>query len=141
MKKHYLYFTELLDDFNSQETIHDKTVSVGLAINSTLQNAEEYVASIGVFEIIDEFIQSIGLIPRKINSFLSQALGATSDDEDSEIIVEEIEKELFDEENDNRPKRDTTNQDDEALEDVLKNELKFWNTMNLALQRERKMLE
>ena len=72
---------------------------------------------------------------------MSQALGTTSDDEDSEIIVEEIEKELFDEENENRPKRDTTNQDDEALEDVLKNELKFWNTMNLALQRERKMLE
>ena len=68
---------------------------------------------------------------------MSQALGITSsDDEDSEI-VEEIEKELFDEENENRPKRDTTNQDDEALEDVLKNELKFWNTMNLALQREK----
>ena len=129
MKNHYLYFTELLDDFNSQATIHDKSVSVGLAINSTYQDAEKFIASIGVFEIIDGFIQSIGLIPSKINNFLRQGFGTTSD-EDSEKL----------DENEDRPKRDVTNQD-ETLEGVLKKELKFWNTMNLALQRERKMLE
>ena len=128
MKNHYLYFTELLDDFNSQATIHDKSVSVGLAINSTFQDAEKFIASIGVFEIIDGFIQSIALIPSKINSFLRQGFGTS--DEDSEKL----------DENEDRPKRDVTNQD-ETLEGVLKKELKFWNTMNLALQRERKMLE
>merc|ERR1712001_770732 len=65
----------LLDDFNSQEVIHDKTVSVGQLINSTLQNTEEYVASIGVFEIIDNFIQGIFQgIPNKINSSLNYAV-------------------------------------------------------------------
>ena len=99
-------------------------------MNSTYQDAEKFIASIGVFEIIDGFIQSIGLIPSKINNFLRQGFG-TSTDEDSEKL----------DENEDRPKRDLTNQDDETLEGVLKKELKFWNTMNLALQRERKMLE
>ena len=108
-----------------------------------MQNTEEYVASIGVFEIIDNFIQGIFQgIPNKINSSLNYAVRTLygEDFEIEEENEEKNEKELpLDE---NRPKRDTSsNQEDDNLEGVLKNELKFWNTMNLALHRKRKMLE
>ena len=126
-----------------------------------MQNTEEYVASIGVFEIIDNFIQGIFQgIPNKINSSLNYAVRIPSkinsslnyavrtlygeDFEIEEENEEKNEKELLLDENEdeNRPKRDTTsNQEDDNLEGVLKNELKFWNTMNLALHRKRKMLE
>ena len=126
-----------------------------------MQNTEEYVASIGVFEIIDNFIQGIFQgIPNKINSSLNYAVRIPSKinsslnyavrtlyGEDFEIEEENEEKNekelpLDENEDENRPKRDTTsNQEDDNLEGVLKHELKFWNTMNLALHRKRKMLE
>ena len=85
-------------------------------------------------------------IPSKINSSLNYAV-RTLYGEDFEIEEENEEKNekelpLDENEDENRPKRDTTsNQEDDNLEGVLKNELKFWNTMNLALHRKRKMLE
>ena len=117
--KEDLYY--MAENIDSQQSIHDGAVNIGLTINATLNGAQSFVADLGVFGAMDHVIHSLGQIPTKINSFLG--VGSTAADID---ILGDFKKDL-------RPKRETKDLENMSLEelrDVLKGELEFWNALN-----------
>ena len=82
-------------------------------------------------------------------AFLTSAIGLSNDEidesnEDLEVKDEEVlilpdnwEEEKVDDIINLRPKREINGV---KFDDVLKRELKFWSTLNMALQRQRRLL-
>ena len=65
----------MIDNFDSQQTLHEGNTNVGLFIQTSLQGAETAAADMGIFNIIDDFVHNLGSIPTKINTILSSTMG------------------------------------------------------------------
>ena len=65
----------MIDNFDSQQTLHEGNTNVGLFIQTSLQGAETAAADMGIFDIIDDFVHNLGSIPTKINTILSTTMG------------------------------------------------------------------
>ena len=143
---------EFLENFNSQEVLHDQTINVALTLNATLAGTENLAAEFGVFDAVDNIIHGFGQIPNKINgfiqkwwtSFFSQAeIDALETEIETEMEEMETEKETEETEELERPKRHlevAENMTLEQLDGVLKRELKFWDALNVALGRQMRKL-
>ena len=146
---------EFLENFNSQQALHDQTINVALTLNATLAGTENAAANWGVFAAMDNIVHSIGQVPNKINSFLKQWWNEKipsdveqpekENVEEPEKDVEEVMKEDDVEDIDvERPKRDLASIEDmtiEQLDAVLQSEMKFWNILSQALSRQMRKLE
>lgn len=127
---------EMADNFDSQQGVNAGIVNIGMTINASLNTAEDFAASTGVFNAMDNIVQGIGQLPYKINNFLANTFGsgqATPDEYDNfedienEDTIEDVDEEI-------RPKRQENMEDEnQGILRFLQKELGFWNKLSEML--------
>ena len=55
---------ELAENFDSQGSVHNGSINLGLVINASLHGAELVAADAGVFDAIDDLVHTMGQVIR-----------------------------------------------------------------------------
>ena len=55
---------ELAENFDSQGSVHNGSVNLGIVINASLHGAELVAADAGVFDAIDDLVHTMGQVIR-----------------------------------------------------------------------------
>ena len=58
---------EIAENFDSHQGVNSGIANIGITINASLSTAEDFAASTGVFNAMDDIVQSIATMPLKIN--------------------------------------------------------------------------
>jgi len=75
------------EEFDSHQAFHNGTVNLGVAINASIHGFQESVDNFGVFDALDDMVQTVvGGVPEKINSLILPI----GNEEEVEKEVEEI---------------------------------------------------
>merc|ERR1712111_312365 len=81
------------EEFDSQQAFHNGTVNLGVVINASIHGLQESVDNFGVFDALDDMVQTVvGGVPEKINSLILPI----GDEEEVEEDVEEERPEIRD---------------------------------------------
>merc|ERR1712029_1334350 len=81
------------EEFDSQQAFHNGTVNLGVVINASIHGLQESVDNFGVFDALDDMVQTVvGGVPEKINSLIMPI----GDEEEVDQEVEEDRPEIRD---------------------------------------------
>ena len=78
------------EEFDSQQAFHNGTVNLGVVINASIHGLQESVDNFGVFDALDDMVQTVvGGVPEKINSLIMPIGDEEEVDQEAEEEVEE----------------------------------------------------
>merc|ERR1712113_765093 len=85
------------EEFDSQQAFHNGTVNLGVVINASIHGLQESVDNFGVFDALDDMVQTVvGGVPEKINSLIMPIGDEEEVDQEAEEEVEEERPEIRD---------------------------------------------
>merc|ERR1712029_757224 len=85
------------EEFDSQQAFHNGTVNLGVVINMGIHGLQESVDNFGVFDALDDMVQTVvGGVPEKINSLIMPIGDEEEVEEEAEDDVEEERPEIRD---------------------------------------------
>merc|ERR1712029_1255939 len=85
------------EEFDSQQAFHGGTVNLGVVINASIHGLQESVDNFGVFDALDDMVQTVvGGVPEKINSLIMPIGDEEEVDQEAEEDVEEERPEIRD---------------------------------------------